>query len=252
MEEISAPNWQSPKKKVSMVANFCCWKQWAGFVKENIIEKDMIHKLGATWRKAKGNLIHKKSDVIDQCSLSTTILCCQHWDQFHPFKHSCSFFWETNIPCNDITHGQYSLMGSLRTMGSRKIYLQMHQYLQLIDALTWTLKKLQNLWLMMMAKTHPKHLAEANWWSLSALCLCVKEAAYLQRLLQESFKQYTQLSLVQGLSFDNYNPKNYYQELNSNFMLSGVTYCCSSNYHNMATCITAGYESVRRIQEIFS
>jgi hypothetical protein len=53
-------------------------------------------------------------------------------------------------------------MGSLRTMGSRKIYLQMHHYLQLINALILTLKKLQNLCLMMMAKTHPKHLAEAN------------------------------------------------------------------------------------------
>lgn len=123
---------------------------------------------------------------------------------------------------------------------------------QLIDALIWTLKKWQNLCLMMMAKTHPKHLAEANWWLLSALCSCVKEVAYLQRLLQESFKQHTQLSLVQGLSFDNYNPKYYYQECNSNFMLSGVTYCCSSNYHNMATCTTAGYESATRIQEIFS
>jgi hypothetical protein len=122
----------------------------------------------------------------------------------------------------------------------------------LMDALIWTLKNLQNLCLMMMAKTHPKHLAEANWWLLSALCSCVKEAAYLQRLLQESFKQHTQLSLVQGLSFDNYNPKDYYQEWNSNFMLSGVTYCCSSNYHNMATCTTAGYESATRIQEIFS
>lgn len=108
------------------------------------------------------------------------------------------------------------------------------------------------LQLLFRNKYTPKHLAEANWWLLSALCSCVKEAAYLQRLLQESFKQHTQLSLVQGLSFDNYNPKKYYQEWNSNFMLSVVTYCCSSNYHNMATCTTAGYESATRIQEIFS